>query len=105
MPLLPEELKARLPPLYSREAEDDPWVYAKLFLPGTSLSWYVLEGEATSYAGFVLGCFFKGREENSFGHFPESFLEGFRGPNGEVVEQDTSFEGGRLTDVVPAPDV
>jgi len=104
MPLLTEDLKARLPPLFAQEAENEPWVYAKLFLPGTSLTWYVLEGEATD-SGFVLGCFFAGREEASFGHFPESFLEAFRGPNGEVVEQDTSFQEGRLTDVVPAPEV
>jgi len=104
MDLLSDELKSRLPPLDAQEASDVPYVYAKLFLPGTSLIWYVLEGGATAYAGFVLSCFFKGEEEESFGHFPESFLEAFRGPNGEVVKQDLNFAEGKLTDVVPSPD-
>jgi hypothetical protein len=103
MNLLSDDLRARLPPLFSREAEDDPWVYARLFLPGTSLNWYVLEGKMTDNQGLVLSCLFVGKVEYSFGHFPESFLEAFRGPQGEVVEQDTTFTEGRLTDVVPAP--
>jgi hypothetical protein len=104
MELLPDELKARLPPLLSQEAADEPHVYAKLFLPGTSLCWYVLEGEATAYAGYVLGCFFSGRDEASFGHFPEPFFAAIRGPNGELIELDPVFSEGKLTDVVPAPD-
>ena len=104
MTLLSDELRARLPPLLSQEAEPDPMVYAKLFLPNTSLTWYVLEGEATA-TDFVLGCLFVGTEEYSFGHFAQSFLELFRGPNGEVIEQDRAFTEGRLTDVVPAPDL
>ena len=104
MPLLDEELRRRLPPLLTQEAEDDPYVYAKLILPGTSLIWYVLEGERTTYADFVMCCLFVGQEEYSFGHYPETFLEQFRGPNGEVIGRDASFKEGRLTDVVPAPD-
>jgi len=105
VPLLPDDLRARLPPLFAQEAEDEPYVYARLFLPGTSLNWYVLEGEATENSGFVFGCCFIGREEFSFGHFPESFLAEFRGPNGETVQCDLSFREGRLTDVVPAPEI
>lgn len=104
MPLLPPELKARLPPLQA-EAEADPFVYAKLQLPGTSLAWYVIEGAMTEGFGFVLHCLFVGQGEYSFGHFPEKFLEQFQGPNGEVVELDGRFTEGRLTDVVPAPDL
>ena len=103
MTLLTDELRARLPRLFSQEAEAEPFVYARLFLPGTSLNWYVFEGEATD-RGFTLGCLFVGDEEYSFGHFPESFLELFRGPHGEVVVLDDCFHEGKLTDVVPAPD-
>ena len=103
MGLLTDDLRACLPPLYSQEAEDNPIVYAKLFLPGTSLTWYVLEGESTS-TDYTIGCLFVGVQEYSFGHFPESSLTQFRGPNGEVVQQDYGFAQGRLADVVPAPD-
>lgn len=103
MTLVNDELRAKLPRLFSQEPDDNPMVYARLFLPGTSLNWYVLEGEATG-SDFTLGCLFVGAEEYSFGHFTESFLMQFRGPNGEVVEQDRAFATGRLTDVVPAPD-
>lgn len=44
MKLLTDELRTRLPPLYSQEAEAEPKVYAKFFLPGTGWSWYVTEG-------------------------------------------------------------
>jgi hypothetical protein len=104
MRLLPDELKTRLPPLYSQEAEENPFVYARLVLGGTSLNWYVLEGGATEQHGYVLSCCFTGPDEYSFGHFPEWFLQEFRGPNGEEIQQDESFKEGKLTDVVPAPD-
>ena len=103
MPLLDDELRARLPPLFSQEAEPEPYVYARLTLPGTSLNWYVIEGEGSG-TDFTLSCVFVGTEEYSFGHFLESFLELFRGPNGETVALDHAFIEGRLTDVVPAPD-
>jgi Protein of unknown function (DUF2958) len=102
MPLLPEDLKARLPPLYSQEAEDDPMVYAKFFLPGAGWTWYVTEGspqeEEFLFFGFVAGI------ESEFGYFLLSELEGLRSPLGLPVERDLTFIEGRLTDVVPAPD-
>jgi hypothetical protein len=105
MALLTDDLRSRLPPLHAQEAEEEPFIYAKLFLPGTSLSWYVLDGGTAQNEDFVMSCLFVGREEHSFGHFTESFLESFRGPNDEVVELDGSFVEGKLTDVVPAPDL
>jgi hypothetical protein len=101
---LPENLRSRLPLLFSQEAADEPFVYARLFLPGTSLNLYVLEGEATK-EGFVMNCMFKGLEEVSFGHFSEAFLMEFRAPSGETVQLDAAFTEGKLTDVVPAPDL
>jgi len=41
MELLTPELRARLPKLYSQEAEATPVVYTKFFLPGTEWTWYV----------------------------------------------------------------
>ena len=102
MKLLTEELRARLPPLYSQEAEEEPIVYAKFFMPGTGWTWYVTEGsqqeEDFLFFGFVVGL------ESEFGYFLLSELEGVRTSLGLAVERDLSFREGRLTDVVPAPD-
>ncbi len=103
MKLLTDELRAKLPPLYSQEADPEPMVYAKFFLPGTGWTWYVLEGglEDSSFRffGFVVGL------ESEFGYFLLSELEAVRSPLGASVERDLAFEPGRLTEVVPAPDL
>src|SRR6266404_6739221 len=100
MNLLTAELRARLPPLYSQEAETEPTVYAKFFLPGTGWTWYVTEGspegEEFLFFGFVVGL------ESEFGYFLLSELEEVQSPLGLHVERDLSFREGRLTDVVPA---
>ena len=41
MPLLTDDLRSRLPPLLSQEAEGDPMVFARYSLAGTGLAWYV----------------------------------------------------------------
>ena len=103
MKLLTDELRARLPPLYSQEAESEPVVYAKFFLPGTRWSWYVTEGSEQEgnflFFGFVVGL------DSEFGYFLLSELEAVRSPLFRLsVERDINFTEGRLTDVVPAPD-
>jgi len=103
MKLLTDELRARLPPLYSQEAEADPIVYAKFFLPGTGWTWYVTEGSPREndflFFGFVVGL------ESEFGYFLLSELEGVRTRLGTTVEHDLHFKEGKLIDVVPAPDL
>ena len=102
MTLLDEELRAKLPALYTQEAEADPIVYAKFFLPGTGWTWYVTEGSPEGddflFFGFVVGL------ESEFGYFLLSELEAARTPLGLSVGRDFSFHEGKLTDVVPAPD-
>jgi hypothetical protein len=53
------ELRAKLAALYAQEAEADPIVYAKFFLPGTAWTWYVPEGSPQEndflFFGFVVG--------------------------------------------------
>src|SRR5271154_874863 len=99
MKLLTDELRARLPPLYSQEAVSEPIVYAKFFLSGWT--WYVTEGSPQEddfrFFGFVVGL------ESEFGYFLLSELEEVRTPLGLKVERDLYFREGRLTDVVPAP--
>jgi hypothetical protein len=103
MQLLTDELKARLPPLYSQEGEAEPIVHAKFFMPGTRWTWWVTEGEPRGndflFFGFVNGL------EDEFGYFCLSELESVQGPLGLHVERDLAFQPGKLTDVVPAPDV
>lgn len=102
MPLLTGDLRSRLPPLLSQEAEGDPMVYARFHLPGNRWDWYLIEGEPDGddylFFGFVFGI------EDEFRHFRLSELEAVRGLFGEAVERDLTFTEGRLTDVVPAPD-
>ena len=102
MKLLTDELRARLPALYSQEAEADPMVHAKFFMPGAGWTWYVTEGspqeEDFLFFGFVVGL------ESEFGYFLLSELEGVRTPLGLKVERDLYFREGKLTEVVPAPD-
>ena len=103
MKLLTDELRARLPALYSQEVEADPTVYVKFFLPGTGWTWYVTEGSPQEddflFFGFVVGL------ESEFGYFLLSELEAVRSPLGLTVERDLTFREGRLTDVAPAPDL
>ena len=101
MPLLTDDLRSRLPPLLSQEAEGDPTVFARYSLAGTGLAWYVIEGEPDGgdfmFFGFAAG-------PDDFRYFRLSELEAVRGLFGETVERDLTFTEGRLTDVVPAPD-
>ena len=103
MKLLTEELRARLPALYSQEAEAEPIVYAKFFLPGTGWTWYVTEGSRQEddflFFGFVVGL------ERELGYFLLSELEAVPTPLGLGVERDLWFREGRLSDVLPAPDL
>lgn len=102
MTLLTDELRAQLPSVYSQEAEDEPMVYAKFFLPGTGWTWYVTEGSPQEddflFFGYVVGL------EAEFGYFLLSELESVRTKLGLTVERDLTFTPGRFTDVVPAPD-
>ena len=62
-----------LPPLYSQEAEDEPTVYAKFFLPGTGWTWYVTEGSEEEGDFMFFG--FVGGQDSEFGYFLLSELE------------------------------
>ena len=104
MQLLPDELRSRLPPLNGQEAEADPVVYTRFSVPGMELAWYPIEGEPRGedflFFGWISG------SRNEFDFFLLSELEAFRGLlEIQRVERDPAFAEGRLTDVVPAPDL
>jgi Protein of unknown function (DUF2958) len=103
MELLPDELRSRLPPRYTQEADDDPVMYAHYFLPESGQSWYVCEGQPKGEGYLLFG--FVSFPATDFREFLLSELQAKRGPLGQTVERDLAFNEGRFTDVVPAPAV
>ena len=103
MELLPDELRSRLPPCHAQEADDDPVVYAHFYLPETLMSWYVCEGQAEGDDYLLFG--FVTAPDGDFRCFLLSELQALRGPSGQSVKRDLLFTEGRLTDVVPVPDL
>lgn len=102
MLLLTEELRTQLPPLFAQEAEDDPIVYARFYLTDSAWDLYATEGgpEGGEYclAGYITG------EVQDWRHVLLTELEAMRSPAGAPVERDLTFQPGRFTDVVPAPE-
>ena len=90
MELLPDELRQRLPPLYSQEGVKDPIVYIKFFTPDSNWTWFVTEGSAEGedfiFFGFVIGF------EREWGYFALSELSQAQGPAGLKVERDLHFQ-------------
>ena len=94
MNLLTNNLRDKIPPLYSTDGEDDPTVWAKFFTPDSSWTWYVLEfdGEDTFF-GYVDGHY------RELGYFSLSELRRVRGKLGLPVERDKHWEPKRLSDI------
>ena len=101
MDLLPDDLRARLPPLRSINDMDEPFVVAHYLLPATECEWWIIAGEPQEndfvFFGYVSGI-------NHFRYFRLSELEAERGPGSQIVKRDEDFTEGGLSDVVPAPD-
>jgi hypothetical protein len=85
--LMTEELRKKIPKLYSQETEKNPLVYAKFFSPDSSWTWYALEfdGEDTFF-GYVDGF------EPELGYFSLSEMESVKGPLGLKIERDLYWE-------------
>jgi hypothetical protein len=90
MELLTEELRRRLPPLYSQERVRDPIVHAKFFTPDSNWTWWVTEGSPQGgdflFFGYVCG------QDDEWGYFLLSELRQARGPLGLPIERDIYFE-------------
>jgi Protein of unknown function (DUF2958) len=83
MRLLTTELRSKLPPLYSQEAEPDPVVPVKFFTPDSAWTWYAIEFDGDDlFFGFVVGM------ESELGYFTLHELERARGPLGLPIERD-----------------
>lgn len=85
-PLLPEELRTTIPPLYETEHDADPVVRAKLFTPWTNWTWFVTEFDGEDLC-FGLVCGF----EVELGYFSLAEMEAIEGPAGLKIERDLHF--------------
>ena len=85
MELLPKEIAALLPPLYSQEGKSgDAVALVKFFTPWTCWTWYASEYDPAErlFFGIVVG------HEREFGYFALDELEAIRGPGGITIERD-----------------
>jgi hypothetical protein len=82
--LVPPEIAAQLPPLYSQEEQGDNAIaVVKFFTPWTNWTWYASEydPEKRLCFGVVVG------HEREFGYFSIDELEEIRGPGGLTIER------------------
>ena len=86
MKLLSKELRAKLPPLYSTEKDEDPTAVAKVFTPDSNWTWYATEFDGEDrFFGLVDGF------DKELGYFSLSELASARGPLGLPIERDRWF--------------
>jgi hypothetical protein len=94
MALLTQEIRRRLPKLYSQEHVRDPLVQAKFFTPDSSWTWYATEFDGDdTFFGLVHG------HERELGYFSLRELEQVRGPLGLAVERDRGWTPRPLSEV------
>ena len=101
MELLPNEIREKLPPLYSGEEKGlDAQAVVKFFTPDSSWSWFATEGSPVDEDGYYdtdkekVDFIFFGLvagHEVELGYFSLAELEEVRGPMGLPIERDLHF--------------
>ena len=97
MKLLTEEIRKKLPPLYSQDGLGGKAVaHLKMFTPSAGWTWYATEydGEDTFF-GLVDG------HEKELGYFSLSELQKVRGPLGLPIERDLYWQPKTLEEIAP----
>jgi hypothetical protein len=98
MELLPADLRASLPALYSQERSPDPTVHIKFFTPDSDWTWFVTEGEPQDddflFFGYVCGF------EEEWGYFVLSELASIGGRGRLPIERDLHFRAGPFSEVI-----
>lgn len=97
MKLLTQEIRKKLPPLYSQEEKGgEAIVYLKMFTPDSSWTWYAthFDGKDTFF-GLVDG------HEKELGYFSLKELEEVRGPLGLSIERDMHWSPKSLEEIAP----
>lgn len=103
MPLLPDAVVKKLPPLGFQQHLADPIVYARFFIPNSVTAWYATEGSREGGDYVFFGCRTSEGGDLTWGFFRISELNALRGPVGEPVVFDENFSEGRFIDVVLEP--
>ncbi|HZS09342.1 MAG TPA: DUF2958 domain-containing protein [Blastocatellia bacterium] len=89
MELLPADLRAQIPALYSQEGDRNPIVHIKFFTPDSNWTWYATEGSPEEddfiFFGYVIG------QNEEWGYFSLNDLISARGPMGLPIERDLHF--------------
>jgi hypothetical protein len=106
MELVPKDIEALLPPLFSQDGVPDPIVFAKLFDPCGRYTFYILEGQREPDGDLMLFGFCRsplGPRCDELGYVTLSQLEGVRGPLGLGIERDLYFKPTPLSRVRDQP--
>jgi hypothetical protein len=96
MKLLTEEIRQKLPKLYSTEnmPTEERMFVVKFFTPDSNWTWYAVEFDGKdTFFGYVQGF------ENEWGYFTLSELQEARGPLGLPIERDIYFEPTKCTTI------
>ena len=94
MKLFTKELLQTIPKLYATEHDADPMVYAKLFYPSFSWTWYVIEFDGQDVCfGYVDGDYLES------GYFSMHELLEARDGLGSPIERDRGFRPCRLSEL------
>jgi len=99
MKLFTKKLLKKIPKIGETEGQNDPIVWAKLFYPDFSWTWYVIEfdGEDICF-GYVKGF------ENELGYFSLKELQRTRGKLGCKIERDLYFKPKPLSQIMKERD-
>lgn len=97
MKLLTQEIRRKLPALYSQEGKGGKAiVQVKFFTPDSSWTWWVTEFDGEdAFFGLVEG------HERELGYFSLKELESVRGPMGLPIERDLYWTPKTLEEIAP----
>jgi len=106
MKLLTQEIRKKLPPLYSQDGKGGKSVvYVKYFTPSSNWTWYAIEGEPVlDESGKEVDFRFFGLVDGHYrelGYFVLSELEEVRGPIGLPIERDLYWQPKTLEEIAP----
>ena len=86
--LMPANIRAAMPALYSQESNPDPTVHLKLFSPYSGATWYITEFDGQD---IMFGWADLGHGEGELGYISLGELENAYRGRLPLVERDTSF--------------